>query len=379
MSQLLLGLWVLIDGGLLALIVGRSARWANAIGAGTAVAGSGIALVPVIGVLVSGRSLPELAWAWNVPFGSFTIGLDPLSAWFAAAILGLAILAAVYGAGYLAHYADRKSLGPPWLFFNLLVAAMVLVVVARNGSAVSRGVGRHGPGVVFPRHVRRRTERRARSRPDLPDRLAPGHGLFALVLCAVRLACPFAGLLFFGSGQDGGPLERHARRCAVPAGARRVRHEGRLHAAARLASRSPSRGAQPRLGLDVRRDDQDGHLRFAAGVDHPRTAAGLVGLAAGRDRVEFRRAGRAVRAGPTRPEAAAGVPQRREHRHHCVGAGRGPAGAQRRLARAGRAGVWRRAAARAQSCDLQRSALPGRRRGVARRGHAAAWINWAAC
>jgi len=133
MSQLLLGLWILIDGGLLALIVGRWARWANAIGAASAVAGGGIALVPVIGVLVSGRSLPELAWAWNVPFGSFTIGLDPLSAWFAAAILGLAILAAVSGAGYLAHYADRKSLGPPWLFFNLLVAAMVLVVTARNG------------------------------------------------------------------------------------------------------------------------------------------------------------------------------------------------------------------------------------------------------
>jgi len=89
--------------------------------------------VPVVGVLVSGKSLPDSSWAWNVPFGSFTVGLDPLSAWFAAPILGLAILAAVYGAGYLSHYADHKSLGPPWLFFNLLVAAMVLVVVARNG------------------------------------------------------------------------------------------------------------------------------------------------------------------------------------------------------------------------------------------------------
>lgn len=133
MSLLLLGLGVLIGGGLLAALVGRSPRLANALGAATAVAGSAIAFVPAVGVLVSGASLPPLTWAWNVPFGSFTIGLDPLSAWFAAAILGLAILAAVYGAGYLAHYADRKSLGPPWLFFNLLVAAMVLVVVARNG------------------------------------------------------------------------------------------------------------------------------------------------------------------------------------------------------------------------------------------------------
>lgn len=133
MTQVLLGLWVLLGGGLVAVLASRSARLANALGAVTAVAGSAIAFVPVVGVVASGRSLPELSWAWNVPFGSFTVGLDPLSAWFAAAILGLAMLAAVYGAGYLAHYAAHKSLGPPWLFFNLLVAAMLLVVVARNG------------------------------------------------------------------------------------------------------------------------------------------------------------------------------------------------------------------------------------------------------
>ncbi|HPM79917.1 MAG TPA: proton-conducting transporter membrane subunit [Candidatus Anammoximicrobium sp.] len=133
MSLLLLGLWVLIGGGLLAALAGRSARLANLVGAATAVAGSAIALIPVVGVLVRGTSLPEWSWVWSVPFGSFTVGLDPLSAWFAAAILGLAILAAVYGAGYLVHDADRKSLGPPWLFFNLLVAAMLLVVTARNG------------------------------------------------------------------------------------------------------------------------------------------------------------------------------------------------------------------------------------------------------
>ena len=133
MNSLLLGLAVLSGGGLLALFLGRWSRWANGVGAGSAVAGSGIALWPVLDVLVSGRAFPQQSWAWSVPFGSFTVGLDPLSAWFAAAILGLAILAAVYGAGYLAHYADHKSLGPPWLFYNLLVAAMILVVTACNG------------------------------------------------------------------------------------------------------------------------------------------------------------------------------------------------------------------------------------------------------
>ena len=133
MSQLLLGLAILVAGGLLALLLTRSARVANAVGAIAAVAGGIVALVPVLSVLVSGRSIPELSCAWNVPYGSLSVGLDPLSAWFAAAILGLGVLAAIYGAGYLPHYATRKSLGPPWLFFNLLIAAMVLVVMVRNG------------------------------------------------------------------------------------------------------------------------------------------------------------------------------------------------------------------------------------------------------
>ena len=44
-------------------------------------------------------------------------------------ILGLSALAAVYGGEYLLAYREKKSLGPPWFFYNLLVASMVLVVV----------------------------------------------------------------------------------------------------------------------------------------------------------------------------------------------------------------------------------------------------------
>lgn len=133
MNPLLTGLFVLAGGGLLAMLFHRSARLANFFGCLTAVLGNALVLWPVLGVVISGASLPELSLAWNVPFGSFTVALDPLSAWFAAAIAGLAMLAAVYGAGYLAHCADHKSLGPPWLFYNLLVVAMLLVVIARNG------------------------------------------------------------------------------------------------------------------------------------------------------------------------------------------------------------------------------------------------------
>ncbi len=70
---------------------------------------------------------------WEVPYGSFSVALDPLSAWFVVPILGLSGLAAIYGAGYLDAYRGKKSLGAPWFFFNVLVASMVMVVVARNG------------------------------------------------------------------------------------------------------------------------------------------------------------------------------------------------------------------------------------------------------
>ena len=42
-------------------------------------------------------------------------------------------MAAIYGADYLEAYRGRKALAPPWFFFNLLVASMVVVILARNG------------------------------------------------------------------------------------------------------------------------------------------------------------------------------------------------------------------------------------------------------
>ena len=67
--------------------------------------------------------------AWDVPYGAFALELDPLSAWFLASALALAAVAAVFGGRLLLEYRDRKWLGPPWFFFNLLVAGMTLVLV----------------------------------------------------------------------------------------------------------------------------------------------------------------------------------------------------------------------------------------------------------
>ena len=47
-------------------------------------------------------------------------------------MLTLSALAAVYGGNYLLAFRREKSLGGSWFFFNLFVAGMVMVVVART-------------------------------------------------------------------------------------------------------------------------------------------------------------------------------------------------------------------------------------------------------
>jgi formate hydrogenlyase subunit 3/multisubunit Na+/H+ antiporter MnhD subunit len=133
MTPFLAGLVVLVCGGFVALLLAAAPRTANLLGAASALAGSAIALVPVGATLISGSGPPPFEQSWDVPYGSLSLAIDPLSAWFALPILGLSLLAAIYAAEYLLQYAGRRNLGAAWLFYNLLVAAMAVVVTARNG------------------------------------------------------------------------------------------------------------------------------------------------------------------------------------------------------------------------------------------------------
>jgi hydrogenase-4 component B len=101
------------------------------LGAGVAIAWCVLALIPTLRVL-SGGETESLRLAWDPSHGAFVIGLDALSAFFLVPVLGLSILAAVYGASYLLAYQGQKSIGSSWLFFNLFVAGMVAVVIART-------------------------------------------------------------------------------------------------------------------------------------------------------------------------------------------------------------------------------------------------------
>ncbi len=132
MTSFLASLVVLLLCGAGALLLSANSRWATRLGAGGAVLGSCFGLVSAIQQL-AGQRMADLRWPWHVPYGEFHIAIDPLSSVFLVAIFALSALAAVYGASYLLAGRDGKSLGPSWFFFNLLVASMALVVVARNG------------------------------------------------------------------------------------------------------------------------------------------------------------------------------------------------------------------------------------------------------
>jgi formate hydrogenlyase subunit 3/multisubunit Na+/H+ antiporter MnhD subunit len=105
--------------------------WSTFLGVGSAVAGCLAGLIPAGRVLL-GAPIESLRVPWDVPYGAFVVEVDPLSAFFLLPIFGLSALAAIYGGQYMLAYRDERALGVSWFFFNLLVASMALVVVARN-------------------------------------------------------------------------------------------------------------------------------------------------------------------------------------------------------------------------------------------------------
>jgi formate hydrogenlyase subunit 3/multisubunit Na+/H+ antiporter MnhD subunit len=131
MDVLLVAVALQVIAGTAAFLVSKWPRAATLLGAGGAVLGCLVGLAPTLRVL--GGGTPEsLRLAWDASHGAFCVEVDALSAFFLLPVLGLSALAAVYGGDYLLVYRHEKSLGGPWFFFNVFVAGMVMVVVART-------------------------------------------------------------------------------------------------------------------------------------------------------------------------------------------------------------------------------------------------------
>lgn len=104
---------------------------ASMIGVCVTVVACAFALVPTLRVLGGGPDL-VLRIPWDAAHGDFSIGLDALGAFFLLPVLVISAMSAVYGGYYLLAFRRKKSLGWSWLFFNLLVAGMVMVVLSRT-------------------------------------------------------------------------------------------------------------------------------------------------------------------------------------------------------------------------------------------------------
>ncbi len=135
MPLFLCSLALLIGGGVVAFCAGKG-RVANSIGSLSAACGSALALLSPLSLLAGAASGgTPVSWSTTLgflPMGVFALRLDAFSAVFLLPVLLLSTLCAVYGGGSLASTANSRHLGAHWLFYNLLVAGMVLALTATD-------------------------------------------------------------------------------------------------------------------------------------------------------------------------------------------------------------------------------------------------------
>ncbi|WP_394842308.1 oxidoreductase [Pendulispora brunnea] len=133
MNLLVIALAFILGGGAAALLASHRAGASSACAVLGILAGGIVGEVHAWKVLLHGET-STLTMAWSVPYGRFHIGVDPLSAFFLVPIFGLSVVTAIYGREYLRNGRGRSIGGArfAWPAFNLLVASMVLVVVARH-------------------------------------------------------------------------------------------------------------------------------------------------------------------------------------------------------------------------------------------------------
>jgi len=133
MNMILAALIVMLVGGFGALLVRSIPKIANSLGLGGAVIGAVAGIVGAISVLLSPHAVNSLRVPWSVPFGSFYLAVDSLSAFFLIPVFLLTGLAALYGAQYIWTPQFKPMIASHWAYYNLLAASIVMVLVARNG------------------------------------------------------------------------------------------------------------------------------------------------------------------------------------------------------------------------------------------------------
>jgi hydrogenase-4 component B len=128
----LAALALLAAGALAGPVLARRPSLALQAGSWLAVAGSVVGLAAVIPFLL-GAPPVEIVLPWSEPLGAFHLRLDPLSAFFEAALFAVAVPASAFGASYMKPHVGRRPLGGFVLAYGLLLVAISLVLSAADG------------------------------------------------------------------------------------------------------------------------------------------------------------------------------------------------------------------------------------------------------
>ena len=131
MNIILISFAILLFSGILSCVFNRFHRLSNIIGSAGSAAACVMGVASLVGIALEPAG-SALNMPWSVPFGSFAVAADSLSLLFLLPIYIVSGLSALYGFEYLQHYYGKKNIGSAWLFYNILILSMVLVVVSRN-------------------------------------------------------------------------------------------------------------------------------------------------------------------------------------------------------------------------------------------------------
>ena len=132
MIPYLAALALLTAGALSGPLLARRPALALQAGSWLAVAGSVVGLAAVVPFLL-GTPPADVVLPWSEPLGAFHLRLDPLSAFFEAALFAVAVPASAFGANYMKPYVGRRPLGGFVLAYGLLLVAISLVLSAADG------------------------------------------------------------------------------------------------------------------------------------------------------------------------------------------------------------------------------------------------------
>ncbi len=132
LAAVLLAVAFLCATAVAAVLAGRSDRAALNIATSGSVFSCSAGAIAALAAVIGGEA-GSLKASWLLPIGQLHVALDALSSFFLVCVFVVSGLSAVYGGGYLKAFIGKRRLAPALFFFNLLVAAMAVLVIARDG------------------------------------------------------------------------------------------------------------------------------------------------------------------------------------------------------------------------------------------------------